>query len=285
MKTRHPKTLMWTAVGLLGLSVLGLIVGVLFKLFSPVMILDIVALWPLFLIPAGMAVFAYFQKTPKSWTVATLTCVSILILSVGFHQSGWRALPSAQARVTGVAIGEFAQVTLKAELANSKLIVGSGTTGASYRAVPFRNGGGAGAVRAYERIEGPALEVILTERTDSSWFHFGGWSIELSPDPIWSLDLSADNLDVDLSSMSVYQLKLDGEGDLKLAVGSNSVLDISGTWTVTVPPDASIDVVGDAMVPFEWELTDVGTTTPWAGPGWTINVADGSSVRIIEANA
>jgi hypothetical protein len=60
------------------------------------------------------------------------------------------------------------------------------------------------------------------------------------------------------------------------------VVTVSGAFELTVPAGTPVRVVGDAVVPSGWTLTDDGYVSPTSGEGWVISAGEGSSLTVRE---
>jgi hypothetical protein len=123
----------------------------------------------------------------------------------------------------------------------------------------------------------------VVPRPDAGVFVFGGWSVALDADLTWSLDVSASELDIDLTGIGVTRAHLEGERSrvvLGLASGAPE-LTLSGTHTVVIPDSVEATVTGAVMAPDGWLVAGDVTTSPAGEGGWNIVIEPGSNVEIV----
>jgi hypothetical protein len=135
---------------------------------------------------------------------------------------------------------------------------------------------------ATEQLQGPNISVALEPSPDPGLYTFAGWSLDLDEAPTWSLSLSGE-LEADLTRLRLASLQVDGAGSVALgAAAANTVVTVSGAFELTVPAGTPVRVVGDAVVPSGWTLTDDGYVSPTSGEGWVISAGEGSSLTVRE---
>jgi hypothetical protein len=247
--------------------------------------LDLISLWP-GLVPAAVAALVVTLR--KAWRrrfggLPSLLALTWLGLAMAAHLQGWTPLPSSTAELTGPSTTD-AVVSLEANL-DGVLEVGPSALTSLYEVRFIRQGGGVGVPTARETTAGSDLTVELVDSGTTPWFRYSGWQLGLSTAPSWALDLSGRSLAADLASLSLTSLATEGEGWVRLGHvdAPASFLVRSGELEVSIPPLTPVAVTGAALVPASWEEVDGTHRSPSEGPGWTISVADGASVRIVEA--
>lgn len=256
-----------------------LAVAVLIGALSPVLVLDLLSLWPvaaagvLLLIPA----FFFRKSHPRLIAVPALVVLTWVLLGAAAHVSGWAPLPSGSAGLTGPPVStSLARLTVS--LPAGEVRVGSGAAEA-FTVQPIPTGGDVGAPQSVERVASGELQVVLEERPDDPWFRFGGWEIAVSAQPSWAFDIEGATVDIDLSSLTVRAVAVTGDGTVRLGAGTGRV-QLSGDLTVVLAAGAPARVEGTASVPVDWAEVDGAPTAPADGDGWTLAVEDGSSVTV-----
>jgi hypothetical protein len=271
------------AWALVVLTVAVLIAGVLGGVLSRSLALDLVALWP-FALPAVVAVplaFALGRRSVRAHAVPGLLLFSWLVLAFAFHLAAVPWLPSAEADLIGPSA--TGPIDLHADVGNGVLGVEPlASGGAAYEVTPRRTGGSTGAPEAFEQQQPETgLAVILAESTTSPWYRFGGWDLGLANGPAWTLTLAAGRMDVDLTGLMVSRLVAEAmSGTVRLGT-SRAAVTITGDIRVVVPPGIPVEVIGEAVVPEEWEDVAGGSRSPVAGEGWRIEVTPGSTVEVL----
>jgi hypothetical protein len=189
-------------------------------------------------------------------------------------------MPSSSGLLTGSSDSTFDSAGLSARLPGGNLIVGTGPTGALYSAEPLRRGGDIAAPFAVERSQDGDVSVVLTGSEDPGLFLWAGWTVRLSPGPSWTLTLEG-QLDTDLTALTIDNLQLTGGGEVYLGSATRSTpVTVSGEFVVHFPEGVPVRVVGPAEIPADWTRTDTGASSPTAGQGWVVSIADGAVVEI-----
>jgi hypothetical protein len=199
----------FVALGLTVILVAGLVLGVLGRILSPSVWLDLIALWPLPVLGVLAGVGTWFATgRRRHLAIVGLSTFTWLALGLGLHLSAAPWLPVAVSEVVGPpAIGlETARLVIDLEVGAVGLAAG---TGVVYQVSPMRSGGEVAAPIAYEQQRGGDLSVVVVPRPDAGVFVFGGWSVALAPDLTWSLDVSASDLDIDLTGIAVTRAHLE----------------------------------------------------------------------------
>lgn len=264
---------------MVAVAILGLGVGVLIGVFSPVLVLDLLSFWPVVALAAILLVPAILmrKRAPRLIAVPALIVLTWALLGTAIHLSGWQALPSGRAHVVGPSV-ETSLARLTVSLPDGELRVEAGSEEA-YVVSPLRSGGEVGAPLSVDRIASGELQVVLEERPPGSWFRFAGWDVSLSPDAAWAVEVTAGELDVDLTGVPVRSVSVSGSGTVVVGEGSGRIR-ADGNLMVVVPRDHPAEVEGVASVPEGWTSTEGGSAGPVDGEGWTIAVPEGSTVTV-----
>ena len=257
----------------------GLAVAILIGALSPVIVLDLLSLWPvaagglLLLIPA----FFFRKSHPRLIAVPALVVLTWLLLGTAAHLSGWSALPSGSAGLTGPPVStSLARLTVA--LPAGEVRVGPGGDEA-FTVEPITTGGDVGAPQSVERVASGELQIVLEERSDDPWFRFGGWEVAVSTQPSWAFEVRGATVDLDLVSVQVRAVAVTADGTVRLGAGTGRV-QLTGDLTVVLPSGAPARLEGTASVPADWTEVDGSPTAPAGGDGWTLVVGDGSAVTV-----
>jgi hypothetical protein len=273
----------FVALGLTVILVAGLVLGVLGRILSPSVWLDLIALWPLPVLGVLAGVGTWFATgRRRHLAIVGLSTFTWLALALGLHLSAAPWLPVAVSEVVGPpAIGlETARLVIDLEVGAVGLAAG---TGVVYQVSPMRSGGEVAAPIAYEQQRGGDLSVVVVPRPDAGVFVFGGWSVALAPDLTWSLDVSASDLDIDLTGIAVTRAHLEAERS-RVVLGSVSgapEVTLSGTHTVVIPDNVEAAVTGTVTAPDGWLVGGGVTSSPAGEGGWNIVIEPGSNVEIV----
>lgn len=266
------------------------------RLLSPAILLDIASLWP---IGAGLLTAGWVVN--KIWAGRAVTHVPIfpllifswLVFSSSFYAADLPGLPSSSGDLRGPPLSQTRFDAFTVEMNEGRLLLSEGTGPSTYRVDMTRRGGRAGVPVALEATVGDRAEVRVIDARDplppgvnvsvrdNAWLRFAGWEVYLHPESNWTMTLSAPEIAADLRAIKVASLTVSGEGDVQLgeAPGPAEVA-VNGTFTMSVPEQTPVEVIGAAIVPQDWTVDE---TTAWAGQrsaGWRITVAEGGSVQI-----
>lgn len=259
-------------------------VGVATSVLSPGLGLDLFSLW-LGLLPALVAALVVTLR--RAWrrrfgALPSLLALSWLALSVAAHLDGWPPLPSSSAELRGPAADESpVSLTLEVE---GELEVAASNHSDLYQVQFIRRGGEVGVPQAVETTVGDQMEIELTDTGGSVWYRYAGWQLVLSSTPDWALSFSARELQADLSALRISSIDAEGAGWVALpppGEGAEASL-TGGRFDVLIPDSTPVTVLGNAIVPPDWEQIDGGFRAPIDGDGWLIEVGEGAAVRIIE---
>lgn len=271
----------WLTLGAV-LIVLGAVIVTGFA--ARAVVLDIVALWPLgaTALLAAVAAIVFGRRIPVLWVVVPLLLLTWVLGGVAwFVADGPGGPPSRAADVIGP---DATPRTGTLELSiDGSLGIGP-IVDAAYAIAPALTGGAVGPPESFDAIDDDALSVVTRARPDEAWYESAGWRLGLRPGPVWSLSVSADRIDADLGTIAVDRLDVDGDGIVRLGLGSGVVSQAGGTLTIVIPPGTAASVVGSATVPDTWTPTADGAASPVAGDGYRIEVL-GGSLTIEEAGS
>lgn len=260
--------------------------GVWARILSPSVVLDVIALWPVgaLAVPVAVAAWMRRRRSPRSLGLPGLILVTWLVAGLGLHLSAWEGLPSAAADVEGPGRGTFSVASMTVALPSGRLEVGSTASGSLYRTGPLREGGEIGVPEAFEQSLDGSATIVLGERSDSDWYRFGGWWVQLDPSTRWSLDLAATDVDIDLSVVELASLALAARsGMLTLGVpAEDATVSVDGPLRISIPDGVSVLVVGPAVAPPGWARLPDGWASDASGPGWRIEVVNAqAAVEIV----
>jgi len=245
--------------------------------------IDFISWWPVWLVLLLLTILARGRRWGRVRVSALVPILTVLTLGlfVTGHVLGWTAMPSASIRLIGPGPGSATTVALSAQV-DGVLEVGSGQSGFLYAVDPVRLGGEVGPPAAVEQIQGANLSVRLEPAADPGLYTFAGWILDLEEGPTWNLSLGGE-VDANLRRLSLSGLQMNGEGRASLGTVSESVVvNVSGTFEITIPPATPVRVVGEAVVPGSWAENAEGSASPTAGDGWVISVGENSFLTVIE---
>jgi len=276
-----------------------LLLGVGTRLVSPAVFLDIGSLWPV-----GAVLMAVGWAVKKIWAgrrlaqapLYGLLAFSWMLVSAAFYFADLPGLPSSSADLRGPPADQAGFDTFSVELGAGRLLVSAGTGPAAYRVDMVRGGGGAGVPVAVESRGGAAggdeVRVIDARQSlpgdlnvtveDNPWLRFAGWEVALHPQTTWRVALWGPQISADLRDLPVAALAVNGQGNVYLGEATGPVpVALNGTFTVEVPPQSPVRVMGAAIVPEDWTVDD---DTAWFGEpeaGWQVEVTEGGSVQVV----
>lgn len=256
-----------TAVGILSRSVL----------------IDFVAWWPVWALVAlaGWVGRGRRLGALRISGILSLAVMGLLAVFLIGHVLGWPVMPSTVPRLQGSPDADVETAALSARIAGDLVVVPE-TSGSLYSVVPLRGGGDVGVPSANESAQDGNVSVAFTEPEDPGLYQFSGWRVGLSPNARWSLTL-AGSINAALEGLAFESVQIDGSGVVRLGQATSSTpVSVAGTFTIDVPRNIPVRVVGPAEVPDGWTIGDAGATSPTEGQGWVIAVAGGATVRITE---
>lgn len=243
---------------------------------------DLIAWWPVWI---GLAITAYLLRERRLGTLRAAGLVPILALAfVGLfiwgHLAGWSIMPSASQRLVGPVPGSFESATLLAGI-DGELEV-RGDSEFLYQVEPIKRGGGIGIPEALETVVDASVTVDLQPPGEPGLYSYAGWHLGISPDVVWSLDLSG-AIEADMTALTIDEIEVSGAGTIHLGEATiETTVDVGGSFRVTIPEGAAARVVGTASVPSTWTLTPDGATAPGGGVGWVFTVVGDASLTVAE---
>lgn len=284
---RHPFAV--AAWLLVGAVVVATGAGILGGILSKSLVVDLVAMWPLFALLLMLGIIGWIRgrkKQRRAGAILPLAVFSALVLAVAVHLGGWDQLPSSEARLTGPPVGELSDPTLLTVQIVGDLEVGPVADGSGYRVEPLLRGGLVGVPEATEISVDGDLSVRVSAAEAPSWYTFSGWSLGLSTEVGWRLIFNG-TIDADLTTMTVESAAMAGSGVVRLGTAppNGGSLIVAGDFRVIVPPDSSVQVRGEAEVPPDWETTEAGARSPTGeaeASRWTIDVQGDAPARVVE---
>ena len=284
---RHPFSVAaWILVGAVAVAVtFGVVAGIL----SRVLLVDLVAMWPLFAVSAILGVVGWLRRNkrgPRAQAILPLSIFTALVLGLAIHLGGWDQLPSAVAHLQGPPATELSDPTQLTAQISGDLRIGPSNGSAGYEVRPILRGGDVAVPEALETSVDGELSIQLgSDESTPSWYSFSGWEMSLAPIVGWRLVLNG-VIEADLRDLRVDALAMGGSGVVRLgeAPESGGSVVASGDFTISVPAGSAVDVVGNAVVPSDWSQGD-SQSSPQAASGsplWTIRVEGDVPLRVIE---
>lgn len=245
------------------------------------LVLDLIAWWPAWVMIALMAILARGRKLGRVRLSGLVPLVASVILGLFAwgHLEGWPVMPSASQSLVGPHVDFGTDAALSARV-DGTLEVGSGTE-FLYEVDPVRRGGTVGIPEATEQTQGDATTVVLTAPTDPGFMTFSGWHLMLSEAAIWSLSLEG-LVAADLTGIEVTSLQASGDGTITVdRVAAPATMNVDGTFTLVVPSDVPVRIVGEASVPNSWEQLGDGWRSPASGEGWVVSPTGSSALTVV----
>lgn len=281
----------------IGAALAVLLLGVAVRFISPAIFLDIASLWPIgaVLLAAGWVVKAIWSYQPISDApIFALLVFSWLVISTSFYFADLPGLPSSSADLRGPPAVSGHLNTFTVEMTEGSLTLGQGTSASAYQVDMPRRGGGAGIPVALESFEEEGGEIRVIDAReplpsdlnlsvqDNGWLRFQGWEVGLHTEPTWDLTLSAPAITADLQTLKIAALQATGGGTIRMGEAAGPVeISVAGSFTLEVPEQAAVEVLGAAIVPEEWTVDEDMAWFGEPGAGWHIMVAEGGSVQIL----
>lgn len=261
------------AVGVAGSVVVGVA--------SRSVLLDVLAWWPVWAVVAGLVLIArgrHLGPVKMSGLVPLLVLAGAIFFVTG-HVQGWALMPSASGRLIGPE-PEFHRANLTATIDGRLEVTGDATF--LYEVTPIRWGGEVGIPDALEQTSDGSISITVRPPSTPGLQAFSGWSLRLSPEPLWDLSLGGEIV-ADLSGLSLARLELTGFGSVVLgSVSRPTGAAIEGLFSIRFPDGSPVRVVGEADVPQDWERLSDGWHSPRPGVGWVVTVEPGSRL-VVEA--
>ncbi len=269
-----------------GVSAVAVGAGAIGGVLSPSIVLDIISFWP-GLVGAFLVAAALWpvQRRGRRRLGAVLPLLMISWLASGsaLHLAGWNQLPSAAADLVGPDAGLVTTASLRIATRGTLALGGHGA-GPLYRVEMVRRGGEAGPPEALERVDDGVAVLDVRPQAEVGWFRFAGWEASVAENPTWQLEAEADVVELDLATLRLAGLRVEGAGRVDLPrVGADPVpVRLQGSILLTVPDGTAAEVTGQATVPTTWERLENGARAPVDGPGYVIEVIGGATVEITE---
>jgi hypothetical protein len=268
----HPVTVAaWILVVAL---VIAVAFGVSTGILSRSLVVDLAALWPLFVVALIVGLAArLLRKSRRAGAILPLSLFTALVLAGAIHLEGWEQLPSASVRLVGPDPSVLSGPTELVAQISGDLTV-SATDTAAYVVEPVARGGPVGVPQATETSVDSALSIRIEADPEApSWYTFSGWEIGINPAVAWRLVLNG-QIDADLTAITLSSAAIAGSGLIRLgsppAEGASVI--VAGDFEVIVPAGVPVTVAGDANVPDGWETDGERTRAPVDGTGWSISV-------------
>lgn len=270
----------WLFVGLL---VVAVVVGVMGRVFSAAVVLDLVSFWP-FLVVVFLVAATLLPRARGRWlaSVVPMLLIGWLVTAIALHVAAWDQLPSSAARLVGPVHVGTASLTVDMP---GLLHVTASDQPDSYIVSPRRAGGPVGAPEAIERQDGTELSAALRPIETSRWFRAEGWDVTLDQRIDWALDITATTAELDLSGLAVSLLAFAGNGTVSLGDLSERAVEVQVTGNVdlVIEPGSVVQIIGDADVPARYVPTEDGFISADGGEPSVVVRVLGGSVSITEA--
>ena len=282
---RHPFTVAaWILV--VALVVAG-VVAVVGDILSASLVVDAVAMWPIFLLVIVAGLLGWWRGRRggnRAGAIIPLSLFTALVIVVAVHLGGWEQLPSAETSLSGPEASELSPVTELTAQIVGELELSAATGGRAYTVDPIMRGGLVGVPEAVETSVDGDVSIELAAADAPGWYTFSGWEVGLSPEITWRLVLNG-GIDADLVDVPVEAVAAGGSGLIELGPapeGGGRVV-VSGDFTITVPPSVPVEASGAVSAPEAWETTPDGARSPGGdGPRWVIRAEGDIDVRVVE---
>ena len=252
-------------------------------------LLDILSLWPgLALSLLAMAIRGrmtrsrrtFFRDAPAAATPFVL--LTWLVIGLGLHLSGWEALPSSAADLSGPSVdGSIARAVLDLHTDGQVTLIGNAAL--LYEVGQMGTGGDIAPARSSEMLAGHEVVVRLEEESDPGWFGSEGWDVSISASPQWSVNIVAGSVEADLTAVRLTSLRVAADGRVRLAEATGDVpVFLGGTLVLEIPADVSVEVIGSAQVGPGWEVTATGKRFEGTGASRFLVEVDPGSDLVVE---
>ena len=253
-------------------------------------LLDVASLWPG--LALSLVVLAirrrvtrhrrtFFRAAPGA--ASPFVLLTWLVIGLGLHLTGWEALPSSAAGLSGPpADSDIAGAVL--DLRTDGQVMLDGNAGLLYEVRQMATGGGVAPARSSEVVGGDEVVVRVREESDPGWFGSGGWNVSISASPEWSLNIAAGSLEADLMAVRLASLRVvadDGRVRLDTVSGDVPVF-VAGALVLEIPSDASVEVTGSAQVGPGWEVSATGKLFEGSGTARFLVEVDSGSDLVVE---
>ncbi len=269
----------WLAVGI-ALVLVGASVAIGFV--TPAILLDLVASWPVAAlgVAAIPVAFAFRSRWPVLVAVVPLLFLTWVLAGVGWFLTDGIAEPPSRA---GDIFGPDTDPdlgTFVVEL-DGRLVV-TDVVGVDYELTTSRTGGDTSPPEVYESIGTGRVDALARPRGHTGWYESSGWQLGLRSGPAWTLDLTASEVDADLTTLTVATASIDADGTVRVGRGAGIVSVSAGTLTIVVPSGMPASASGATSIPDGWTVEGGIATAPAGADGLAIDVADGADVTVVE---
>lgn len=252
-------------------------------------LLDILSLWPglalslvVLVIRGRMTRYrrTFYREAPGA--AIPFVLLTWIVFGLGFHLTGWEALPSSAADLSGPPVdGTIAGAVL--DLRTDGQVTLDGSAGLLYEVGQMATGGDVAPARSSETLAGHEVVVRLEEESDPGWFGSRGWNVSISASPEWSVNIMAEGIEADLTGVRLTALRVAGDGRVRLAEATGDVpVFLAGRLVLDIPADASVEVIGPAHVGPGWEVTARGKRFEGTGTSRFLVEADPGSDLVVE---
>lgn len=263
----------------------GIQFGVFSDILSPSVWIDIVAVWPIAAagLVAGPVVWLVAGRRTRHLAIPGLSAFTWLAFGLALHIAASDLTPVSRATVVGPQVDAVESADLSVDLAEGRLQLAAGSDDL-YEISPIRAGGNVGAPTAFEQPSDGAMTVVATPRDDPGLYVFRGWEISVAPAVSWEIQLSADELAVDLHGLTTPLAHLESDtSEVRLGVadGPSTLEFLGGRHRVYLDPGSAARLRGEGVVPSDWTIGVDGTaSSPETGDGWTIVAGGGAVVEV-----
>lgn len=261
------------------MSAVAIFVSIAAGLLSVSLILDLAAMWPIVVV--GIVFLVLSLVSGGLWKWATpLVFVVWMLATMGLHLAAIDLLPSGVGDLElDVGTGDVGTAQLRAGPV-AVVSLGFSEQPALISVDMRRRGGDIGPALVTPLVGDGRAEIVLAERPDAGFYRFEGWDVTLGVVESWEIDLAAARLDIDTSAVRRATIRATGAGRIHLAdVPDESIVELTGVFTVTVPPGVGVVLDGEATTPNDWTRTDRGLSAP-GDVAWTLIVSGDSSVTV-----
>jgi hypothetical protein len=263
------------------LAVLTLAGLVLAEVLSPSLALDFIALWPVWVLVALIALLVRGRRLGRvrlSGLVPVLATLLVGVLLIA-HLLGWPAMPSSAPALVGPSLNGVETAALSARI-DGEIRLREGAEHL-YLVQPLRQGGEIGVPDAREQAAESAVVIELVPDPDPGLYAFSGWDVILSAVPTWSLTLDGE-VDADLAGLRISGVQAEGRGRLILGpVPGPTPVSVVGDFIIELPREVPIRIVGQASVPSDWEMLRDGSRSPAPGNGWVVSMTPETTLTVI----
>jgi hypothetical protein len=269
----------WLAVGI-ALVLVGASVAIGFV--TPAILLDLVASWPVAAlgVAAIPVAFAFRARWPVLVAVVPLLFLTWVLVGVGWFLTDGISEPPSRAGDIAGPDTDPDLATFVVEL-DGRLVV-TDAVGLDYELTTSRTGGDTSPPEVYESVGTGRVDALARPRGHTGWYESSGWQLGLRSGPVWTLDVTAAEIDADLTTVTVAAMTVDADGMIRLGRGAGTVSVSAGTLTIVIPSGMPASVSGASSVPDGWAVAGGVATAPAGADGLAIEVAEGADVTVVE---